>query len=215
MIRLQAHIEPHGQRGGARYNNSMDRVELSLEPPFFLVAMPQVLDPFFRRTVVMVLEHHGEGSFGYIINRRTDFTLAELLQGLDIKWAGAEDATGWFGGPVQPQMGTALFELPAPSPSEDLIHVVEGLHLTADVGIIRDLAGSPPTRFRLILGYSGWGAGQLDEEMNRNDWLIAPFDAGIVFSEEPDQAWKEALASIDVRPELLPAWTASDPASSN
>lgn len=199
------------------YNDRVSDLELSLDPPFFLVAMPQVLDPFFRRTVVVVLEHHDGGSFGYIVNRPTEFTLQELLGGLDIVWTGPSDAIGWFGGPVQPQMGTALFENTAEAfgSDEEVIAVISDLYLTADLTVIRKLATSTPEMFRLILGYSGWGPGQLDEEMNRNDWLIAPFDSAILFSDHPDEAWAQALESIDVKPELLPTWTSTDPGSSN
>lgn len=189
--------------------------ELSLDPPFFLVAMPQVLDPFFHRAVVVVLEHNPEGSFGYIVNRPVEFTVRELLEGLEMEWQGAADEIGWFGGPVQPQMGTALFDHSGLELPGEVMPVSPPVHLTADLDVIRHLASTPPSRFRLILGYAGWGAGQLDEEMNRNDWLVAPFDADILFTRDPETTWVRALASIDVKPESLTAWTPSDPSSSN
>lgn len=200
-----------------RYNAPVNDLELSLDPPFFLVAMPQVLDPFFHRTVVVVLEHHEGGSFGYIVNRPTEFSMPELLGGLNMNWGGSPNAIGWFGGPVQPQMGTALFEKREDSEHSDdeVIRIQDNLHLTAELSVIRSLAPDPPDRFRLILGYSGWGPGQLDEEMNRNDWLVAPFDPDIIFTDTPDEAWVMALESIDVKPELLPTWTTGDPSSSN
>ena len=189
--------------------------ELSLDPPFFLVAMPQVLDPFFHRAVVVVLEHNAEGSFGYIVNRPVEFTVRELLGGLEMDWEGPPDEIGWFGGPVQPQMGTALFDHSGLELAGQIMPVRPPTHLTADLEVIRQLAGTPPDRFRLILGYSGWGAGQLDEEMNRNDWLVAPFDSDILFTRDPESTWVRALASIDVKPESLAAWAPSDPRSSN
>lgn len=189
--------------------------ELSLDPPFFLVAMPQVLDPFFHRTVVLILEHNGEGSFGYIVNRPTNFAVGELLIGLDMKWNGPVGAMAWFGGPVQPQMGTAVFDQTDLEIAAQMMPIRPPVHLTADLDAIRQLASAPPERFRLILGYAGWGDGQLDEEMNRNDWLVAPFDAGILFTPDPENTWVNALASIDVKPESLAAWTPSEPGSSN
>ncbi len=189
--------------------------ELSLDPPFFLVAMPQVLDPFFHRTVVIVLEHRGEGSFGYIVNRATDFTVGDLLGGLDMEWNGPAETIGWFGGPVQPQMGTALFISAEADLEGQVMPVRPPTHLTADLNVIRQLAADPPDRFKLILGYSGWSAGQLDEEMNRNDWLVAPFDEDILFTVDPDTTWTRALALIDVKPESLAAWSPSEPGSSN
>lgn len=191
--------------------------ELNLDPPFFLVAMPQVLDPFFHRAVVVVLEHHSGGSFGYIVNRPTEFALHELLEGLGIEWAGPDEAIGWFGGPVQTQMGTALFERPGEriDPRQGVVLIREPLHLTADIEVIRRLSLQPPANFRLILGYSGWGPGQLDQEMDRNDWLVAPFESSILFASKPEDAWTQALESIDVRPESLPAWISGDPGTSN
>lgn len=193
----------------------MSDFELSLDPPFFLVAMPQVLDPFFHRAVVVVLEHNSEGSFGYIVNRPVEFTVRELLEGLEMEWEGPPDEIGWFGGPVQPQMGTALFDHSGLELAGQIMPIRPPTHLTADLEVIRQLASTPPDHFRLILGYSGWGAGQLDEEMNRNDWLVAPFDSDILFTRDPESTWVRALASIDVKPESLAAWTPSDPGSSN
>ncbi|MBW3671297.1 MAG: YqgE/AlgH family protein, partial [Acidobacteria bacterium] len=138
-----------------------------------------------------------------------------FLEGLEMEWDGPPDEIGWFGGPVQPQMGTALFDHSGLELAGQIMPVRPPTHLTADLEVIRQLAGTPPDRFRLILGYSGWGAGQLDEEMNRNDWLVAPFDSDILFNRDPETTWVHALASIDVKPESLAAWTPSDPRSSN
>lgn len=193
----------------------MSDIELSLDPPFFLVAMPQVLDPFFNRAVVVMLEHNEEGSFGYIVNRPVEFTVKEMLVGLDMEWNGAENAIGWFGGPVQPQMGSALFDATGLELAGQLLPVESPIHLSADLEVIRQLAGNPPRRFKLLLGYAGWGAGQLDEEMNRNDWLVAPFAADIMFTPDPGQTWVRALSSIDVKPESLASWTPSESGSSN
>lgn len=81
-----------------------------LEPPLFLVAMPQVQDPFFRQSVVLLLAHTEEGSFGFIVNRPTGLKLTEILEGMGIDWQGAADAEAFLGGPVQPETGTVLFE---------------------------------------------------------------------------------------------------------
>jgi putative AlgH/UPF0301 family transcriptional regulator len=78
-----------------------------LATPVLLVAMPQVLDPFFHRSVVLLLHHDDEGSFGLIVNRTTGITLAEILDGMDIEWQGPRDALAYFGGPVQPPMRPA------------------------------------------------------------------------------------------------------------
>ncbi|MGA7616746.1 MAG: YqgE/AlgH family protein [Thermoanaerobaculia bacterium] len=186
----------------------MDDVTDRLEPPFFLVAMPQVLDPFFNRSVVLMLEHQEDGSLGIIVNRPIELTLERLFTELASPWGGDAETLALFGGPVQPQVGTALFVPDGPIASADSISVVAGgVMLCHDVDVITRLGADPPENFRLTLGYAGWSPGQLETEMNRNDWLIAPFDPKIVFAEDPAESWTLALASIGVRPESLPSWT--------
>ena len=181
-----------------------------LEPPLFLVAMPQVQDPFFRQSVVLLLAHTEEGSFGFIVNRPTGLKLTEILEGMGIDWQGAADAEAFLGGPVQPETGTVLFEGAPPGRVVVEHEVVPGVHLSQQLGDLEVLAAAPPERFRLLLGYAGWGEGQLEAEIRRNDWLIAPADPGLVFGADPDESWRQALASVGVDPASLPAWTEPD-----
>ena len=78
--------------------------------------MPQVQDPFFRKSVVLLLAHEQEGSFGFIVNRETDLRVVDILRDLKLEWGGADDALARFGGPVQPQVGTVLFAASADLP---------------------------------------------------------------------------------------------------
>src|SRR6185295_4536061 len=180
-----------------------------LSAPIFLLAMPQVLDPFFHRSVVLLIHHDEDGSFGFIVNRPTGIRVGEILKGMEVNWTGRESSLAYFGGPVQPQMGTVLFQ-PTPS-AEELAdaasEVVPGLSITQHVGDLAQLATAPPDRFRLFLGYAGWGAGQLVEEILRNDWLTAPVASDLVFATEPDGVWSAALRSVGVDPAALPSWT--------
>lgn len=188
--------------------NSMEAFVDRLETPVFLVAMPQILDPFFNRSVVLLLEHKDEGSFGMVVNRPTELVVASIMEQFEVSWNGEPGENVWFGGPVQPQLGTLLFGMtswPA-AEHEGVIEVVPGLHLSQDSRVIKRLAPEPPERFRLILGYAGWGPGQLGSEIDRNDWLLAPLDVALVFSREPGEVWAQALRSIGVRPESLPSW---------
>ncbi len=187
----------------------MRETTTDLEAPVLLVAMPQVLDPFFHRSVVLLLHHSEEGSFGLIVNRPTGIPVREILSGMDIGWAGEEDAVAHFGGPVQPQLGTVLFCPPAGGP--DLApagaEIAPGLVLTQHVDDLSGLAAAPPDRLRLFLGYAGWGEGQLMEEILRNDWLTAGIDLGFLFAGEPARVWAAALRSVGVDPAVLPSWT--------
>ncbi len=179
-----------------------------LSTPVLLMAMPQVLDPFFHRSVVLLLHHEDQGSFGFILNRPTGIKVSEILKGMDVGWSGREEAVAYFGGPVQPNLGTVLFApvLPDGNPEDTATEVLPGVALTQHIGDLSRLAEAPPEQFRLILGYAGWGEGQLMEEILRNDWLTAPASSELIFAPDPEQIWGAALRSVGIDPVVLPSW---------
>jgi putative transcriptional regulator len=183
-----------------------------LVAPVLLVAMPQVHDPFFRKSVVLLLAHEAEGSFGFIVNRATELKVEEILRDLKLEWRGEPGALARFGGPVQPQVGTVLFaggpELAEALPSST--EVLAGVRVSQNLSELATLALEPPPRFRLMLGYAGWGAGQLWGEILRNDWLTAPVDLELVFSAADEETWERGVRSAGMDPALLPAWTADE-----
>ena len=186
-----------------------------LKTPILLLAMPQVTDPFFYKSVVLLLQHQEEGSQGFIVNRPTGVKIAEILEDLEIPWLGDEGSLAFFGGPVQPQLGTLLFSDDPPSRSSDpqpertstRLEVCPGVALTQHLGDLENLAGEPPASFRLLLGYAGWGDGQLVKEILRNDWITAPVTNDLLFSDDPEEVWRQAMESVGVDPASLPAWT--------
>jgi len=188
--------------------------------PVLLMAMPQVQDPFFHRSVVLLLHHEDGGSLGFIVNRPTGIKVSEILQGMDVGWEGREEDVAYFGGPVQPQLGTVLFSpvLPESGPEDTATQIAPGLALTQHIGDLSRLAEAPPEGFRLILGYAGWGEGQLMEEILRNDWLTAPVSSELIFAADPEGIWDTALRSIGIDPATLPSWVpgaGSDEESAN
>ncbi|HVT04718.1 MAG TPA: YqgE/AlgH family protein [Thermoanaerobaculia bacterium] len=187
----------------------------SLEAPVLLIAMHQVVDPYFHRSVVLLLEHSSEGSFGVIINRPLELKVDGVLDELGISWNGGSNELIHFGGPVQPEAGITLFSRPDPIDLPDAREVAPGLQFANDSDTLKALASQPPSQFRLLVGYAGWSAGQLEGELTRNDWLLAPFDAGLVFAADPAAVWNRALSSIGVRPEALPSWTVPDDSRGN
>jgi putative transcriptional regulator len=192
----------------------MPKIHSDLSPPVLLLAMPQVLDPFFHRSVVLLIHHEEEGSFGFILNRPTGIKVSEILKGMEVVWEGPEEAVAHFGGPVRPNLGTVLFaprsaaEMPRGEGPEGSSEVAPGLALTQHIGDLSQLAGNPPESFRLFLGYAGWGEGQLVEEILRNDWLTAPVSNDLIFAPDPTKVWEDALRSVGVDPAALPSWTA-------
>lgn len=185
-----------------------------LETPLLLIAMPQVMDPFFHRGVVLLLRHTDEGSFGVIVNRPTDVTVHDVLAGMEIDWQGSADELAYFGGPVMPQVGSVVFS-PAAERDEPVqtgpevleLSLGAGLWLTHHVHRLAELAAEPPPGFRLFLGYAGWGEGQLVEEITRNDWIVAPVAGELVFAADPSTVWELTLDSVGVDPATLPSWT--------
>lgn len=181
-----------------------------LKTPMLLLAMPQVLDPFFHKSVVLLLHHQDEGSQGFIVNRPTGVKVGEILEDLEIPWLGEEGSPAFFGGPVQPQLGTLLFRDEDTPSADTRYEVCPGVALTQHLGDLESLAEQPPESFRLLLGYAGWATGQLVEEILRNDWMTAPVNNDLLFYEDPEEIWQLAMESVGVDPTLLPSWTPND-----
>ena len=173
--------------------------------PTLLLAMPQLRDPNFVRTVVLLCEHGARGALGFVVNRPTELRAAEAVV-LDPPVRGDSGLMLWTGGPVEPQRG---FLLLGDDPGvEDSEKVSEGLHLTASVEVLRRILEADPTeiasrRARLLLGYAGWGPGQLDQELTASAWLTAPADAELVFGTPPESMWEVAIRGLGVDPMML------------
>ena len=150
-----------------------------------LIAGPTLLDPNFRRTVVLVAEHTDEGALGVILNRPSGMTVADAAPDLE-PLVGGETAI-FSGGPVQPTAGVVLAEVPgAEEPIFADVVMLPGL---SELGEVADSAA----RLRVFAGYAGWGAGQLDSELGRDDWIVEPALAEDVFHEQPDALWADVL----------------------
>jgi putative transcriptional regulator len=154
-----------------------------------LVAAPTLLDPNFQRTVVLICEHGDEGALGLVLNRRTPLPVEEAVPELaDLL---GDDEQLWAGGPVQAQSIVLLADFDAP-PEEVLM-------IAGDVGLVLQGADLPDLeasarRARAFLGYAGWGPGQLDGELEREDWIVAPSDPDDAFTDDADGLWGRALA---------------------
>jgi len=189
-----------------------------LDAPFLLIATPQVLDPFFHKSVVLLLHHDEEGSFGFNLNRPAAVSVSEILEGLEIEWTGDPNVRAFVGGPVQPQLGTVLFGDKNAQPSavagdETTTCLLPGLAMTQHLGDLARLARNPPEGLRLYLGYAGWGAGQLMQEILRNDWIVGPVAEELLFSSDHGSVWSLALEAAGVDPSTLPSWTPDDSAA--
>lgn len=169
-----------------------------------LVAMPQMTDPRFERSVIYICVHNAEGAMGLIVNRLVgSITFAELLEQLDIRTKDQPPPIAvHFGGPVETGRG---FVLHSDDYIQDNTVVMDGgVALTATIDILRAVAeGFGPSQYLLTLGYAGWGPGQLEGELQDNAWLTVPADASILFGAALDQKWTRAVAKLGFDPNLL------------
>lgn len=162
-----------------------------------LLATPALTDPHFRDGVVLMCHHDDEGSMGLLINRPQHITVGAVLDDLKLGHGPALDRPTFEGGPVDPYRGFVLHD--AHHVYESTLQVTSEVHLTTSRDILEELAaGRGPDLFMLVLGYAGWAAGQLAEEINRNDWLIAPSSADIVFRVPAEQRWSISAGLVGV-----------------
>ena len=171
--------------------------------PSLLIAMDLVLDPNFRRSVVLMLEHDvGQGALGLIVNRRSDFSMLQLCQNLDVAWRGASDAHADWGGPVGENQGWVLLDDDA-ARGLDVVQVAPGLHWTRSQDALRRVAEAPALRARVFLGYAGWGPGQLEREIAEGSWLVVPVTSRLLFEESHERLWEQAVRSLGIEPATL------------
>ena len=169
-----------------------------------LVAMPQMTDPRFERTVIYMCAHSGQGAMGLVVNRIFDkMSFPELLAQLKIDTTPKSRRIRIHaGGPVESSHGFVLH-------SDDYVRdgtmrVTDGIALTATIDILKAIAdGDGPRQSLLALGYAGWGPGQLESELVRNSWLTVPADPSLVFALDIERVWERALAMLGASPTTL------------
>jgi putative transcriptional regulator len=169
-----------------------------------LLAMPNMADPRFERSVIYLCSHDASGAMGIIINQGFEnLTFPELLEQLSIKTdTDVEDVTVHNGGPVEPGRGFVLHS--ADYAQDSTLIVSETLALTATVDVLTAIAeGHGPLHSLLALGYAGWGGGQLEKEIQSNSWLTADAEDEIIFHTELEQKWLRAMAMLGVDVSML------------
>jgi len=176
----------------------------------FLVAMPGMVDPNFSRSVIYLFEHTERGAMGLVVNRPTELDLATLFDKIELKLEIAPllEQPVYFGGPVQVERGFVLHEShPNPSYSSSLI-IPGGLTMTTSKDVLEALAiGNGPRKFLMTLGYAGWGAGQLEEEITLNGWMNVPLSrqemVDIIFDTPSSQRYEKAISHLGFDPSHL------------
>ena len=160
--------------------------------PSFLLSMPQMQDPNFARTVVLLCDFNPDGAFGLVLNRPTEMAARDMVR-LIPPVVGGNDLRLYIGGPVQPELGWILVN-DAPDTGEYRT-IREGLHLSSSPELLRTVLVQQPTpRARVIAGYAGWGPGQLEDELARHDWFIGSEDPWLIFDDDRGKVWEDELA---------------------
>ena len=155
-----------------------------------LVARPELTDPNFVETVVLVTRHAHGGAVGVVLNRPTALTLAEAFPSNE-RLRGRQDVV-FQGGPVA--RGTAVFVFRAPARPPEALHVLEDVYLSLDRGLLeRLLAGPSLPALRVYAGYAGWAPGQLEAEIHGGGWHVLDPDAATIFEADPRTIWRTLL----------------------
>lgn len=177
----------------------MNQEHASLAPTF-LVAMPQLQDPNFSKSVILLCEHNDGGSMGLVINRDTD-TLASSIVDFDSPPQSESGLEVSIGGPVDPQRGWLLLT----EQVSDAVEVAPGLYLSASRQVLRDMVAgtNPGCRCRFLVGYAGWGPKQLDRELAASAWLTVPVDTDLLFDAPADDVWEMAIRRLGIDPSAL------------
>lgn len=157
-----------------------------------LISEPFLNDPNFKRTIILLIENNEEGAIGFILNKPTELTLKDAIENYP-----DFDTTVYYGGPVQ--LNTLQFIHRAGDIVEDSMDIGNGLYWGGSFEQLRTLIKDKLVKaedFRFFIGYSGWGEGQLEEEMKINSWIVADSKIENIFCDEPDKLWREILKGM-------------------
>lgn len=163
--------------------------------------MPQLGDPNFHRSVVLMIEHTDGGAMGLVVNRAAPLTLKDVAKGQSLRIAAERSVESVFvGGPVEPQRGFVLHD------SEQILEkheVVPGLFLSLTLDALQPLLQDPHRRMRFCLGYAGWGPQQIEKELSQGAWLFTEAAASPILDSKPDELWDTTLREMGVDPAML------------
>jgi len=187
---------------------SGSRIDLTNQ---FLIAMPGMADETFAGTVVYLCEHTEKGALGLVINKPIDIKLRNLFEKVELSLdrpdrADLAEQPVYFGGPVQTERGFVLHEKLGDEGSHynSTLSIPGGLAMTTSKDVLEALAeGGGPRRVLITLGYSGWQAGQLEDELGRNGWLTVDADPAVIFETPIEKRYERALSLLGFDPRML------------
>jgi len=174
----------------------------------FLIAMPGMADDTFAGTVVYLCEHNEKGALGLVINKPIDITLKNLFEKVELSLDREElaELPVYFGGPVQTERGFVLHERQGTDSAaySSTMSIPGGLEMTTSKDVLEALSsGAGPKKILVTLGYSGWQAGQLEDELGRNGWLTVNADPAIIFDTPIEKRYDRAVSLLGFDPRML------------
>ncbi len=177
----------------------------------FLIAMPGMGEGPFAGTVIYLCEHTEKGALGLVINKPIDITLKSLFEKVELSLDRDDlaELPVYFGGPVQTERGFVLHEPLAEGSAEggpynSSLKIEGGLEMTTSKDVLEAISsGAGPKKVLVTLGYSGWGAGQLEDEMSKNGWINVEAEPGIIFDTPVSQRYGKALSLLGIDAGML------------
>ena len=176
----------------------------------FLIAMPGMMDPNFAGSVIYLFEHTDRGAMGLVVNRPMELSMGALFEKIELKLeiAPVSDQPVYFGGPVQIERGFVLHEPTTESIYSSSLVIPGGLTMTTSKDVLEAVAtGNGPNKFLMTLGYAGWSAGMLEEEITLNDWMNVPLSqlqmVDIIFDTPPSQRYERTMRLLGFDPSHL------------
>ena len=177
----------------------------------FLIAMPGMMDDTFSGAVIYLCEHNDKGALGLVINKPIDIKLKNLFEKVELSLDREDlaETPVYFGGPVQTERGFVLHERLGEGDGDgghynSSLQIPGGLEMTTSKDVLEALSnGAGPKKILVTLGYSGWGAGQLEEELGRNGWINVNAEPGIIFDTPVEQRYDKALSLLGIDPRML------------
>jgi putative transcriptional regulator len=167
--------------------------------PLLLLSMPQMTDPNFAKTVVLLCEYTEKGAFGIVVNRQMEepaWTMVKTEPAVAVD----RKLRLFIGGPVDPERTWVLMS-EAQGPDDEQHEICPGVLLSVSKSLTLEILQSPPTsRARVVIGYAGWGPGQLEQEIASSSWLTMAVDPVLIFSVPPDQMWEAAIRRLGTDP---------------
>ena len=195
------HREVEHKDDSFAYNGHMTFSESATLAGQFLIAMPNLDDPSFNRGVTLVCQHNEEGALGLLINRQSEYSLADILEQMQLECQTPElaDVPVLIGGPLQQERGFVLHEEPGYWEASYRVNQAWSVTTSRDI-LVAMAAGQGPAKALLVLGYAGWDAGQLEQELKDNAWLTAEASHQVAFDTPLDRRWTAAadLVGVDV-----------------